>query len=99
MKVPQSLAPRDLVPEISELEKKVPQSLAPRDLVPEISELETRVRVYVITATYPRLEQIAELTRLGQTLMESCCAVGVGVGGGGPLGAKFEPWTLDHLKM
>ena len=34
----------------------------------EMSELEANIPVYVITATYPRLEQIAELTRLGQTL-------------------------------
>lgn len=34
----------------------------------EISELEKRVPLYIITATYPRLEQLAELTRLGQTL-------------------------------
>ena len=34
----------------------------------EMSDLEKNVPVYVITATYPRLEQLAELTRLGQTL-------------------------------
>jgi hypothetical protein len=34
----------------------------------EISDLEKRVPLYIITATYPRLEQLAELTRLGQTL-------------------------------
>ena len=34
----------------------------------EMSELEKKVPLYVITATYPRLEQLAELTRLGQTL-------------------------------
>ena len=33
-----------------------------------MSELERKVPVYVITATFPRLEQLAELTRLGQTL-------------------------------
>ena len=30
--------------------------------------LEKSVPLYIITATYPRLEQLAELTRLGQTL-------------------------------
>ena len=30
----------------------------------EMSELEANIPVYVITATYPRLEQIAELTRM-----------------------------------
>ncbi len=34
----------------------------------ETTELEKNVPLYIITATYPRLEQLAELTRLGQTL-------------------------------
>lgn len=33
-----------------------------------MTELERKVPLYVITATYPRMEQLAELTRLGQTL-------------------------------
>ena len=39
--------------------------------VPEserMSTLEKQVPLYIITATFPRLEQLAELTRLGQTL-------------------------------
>ena len=31
-----------------------------------MSNLEKQVPLYIITATYPRLEQLAELTRLGQ---------------------------------
>ena len=34
----------------------------------ELHPLEKSVPLYIITATYPRLEQLAELTRLGQTL-------------------------------
>lgn len=34
----------------------------------EMHPLEKNVPLYIITATYPRLEQLAELTRLGQTL-------------------------------
>ena len=30
--------------------------------------IEKQVPLYIITATFPRLEQLAELTRLGQTL-------------------------------
>ena len=45
---------------------------------PEISDLEKKVRLYIITATYPRLEQLAELTRLGQTL-KVCLSVHLSV--------------------
>ena len=34
----------------------------------DLHPLEKSVPLYVITATYPRMEQLAELTRLGQTL-------------------------------
>ena len=40
---------------------KVPES-------EKMTALEKKVPLYVITATYPRLEQLAELTRLGNTL-------------------------------
>ena len=34
----------------------------------DLSRNERKDRLYLITPTYPRFEQIAELTRLGQTL-------------------------------
>ena len=47
------------------------EETTPCPTVPEserMSTLEKQVPLYIITATYPRLEQLAELTRLGQTL-------------------------------
>ena len=34
----------------------------------ELHPLEKSVPLYIITATYPRLEQLAELTRLGKVI-------------------------------
>ena len=48
---------------------KVPKNSGTEEKVFEISEIERRVPLYIITATYPRLLQLAELTRLGQTLL------------------------------
>lgn len=46
------------------------KALATQNKCPEeeMHPLEKSVPLYIITATYPRLEQLAELTRLGQTL-------------------------------
>ena len=50
---------------VQDLNKSKP---CPKKVEEELHPLEKSVPLYIITATYPRLEQLAELTRLGQTL-------------------------------
>ena len=50
---------------VQDLNKSKP---CPRKVEEELHPLEKSVPLYIITATYPRLEQLAELTRLGKVI-------------------------------